>query len=223
MTEAKSVLITGGSRGIGAATATLFAARGWRVATASLTGAQASHQADVRDEAQVARLFDAVGRLDAVVINAGITGPKTRLAEATGAALRDVVATNLLGALYCAREAVKRHVGSIVLLSSTATRLGSPNQWVHYAASKGAIDVLTNGLAREVAAQGIRVNAVAPGLTIADPAQAAAVAARLDSMKHEIPMARAGTAEEVAEAIFWLCSDAASYVTGVVLPVAGGR
>jgi len=219
----KSVLITGGTRGIGAATANLFPARGRRVAVSSLNGAGGSHRADVRDEAQVARLFAAVGRVDAVVINAGITGTKTTLAEVSGETLRDVVNTNLLGALYCAREAVRRGTTSIVFLSSTATRLGSPNQWVHYAATKGAIDVLTNGLAREVAGQGIRVNAVAPGLTSTDPNQAAAVAARLESMKGEIPMARAGTADEVAEGIFWLCSDAASYVTGVVLPVAGGR
>jgi NAD(P)-dependent dehydrogenase (short-subunit alcohol dehydrogenase family) len=219
----KSVLVTGGSRGIGAATARLFGARGWRVEVSSLGGAAGSHKADVRDEAAVARLFAALGALDAVVINAGITGPKTRLADASGAVLREVVATNLLGALYCAREAVRQGVKSIVLLSSTATKLGSPDQWVHYAATKGAIDVLTNGLAREVAGQGIRVNAVAPGLTLTDPAQASAIAARLETLKHEIPMARAGTAEEVAEAIFWLCSDAASYVTGAVLPVAGGR
>lgn len=219
----KSVLITGGARGIGAATARLFAARGWRVETSSLGGGAGSRRADVRDEAQVAGLFAAVGALDAVVINAGITGPKTRLADASGEVLRDVVSTNLLGTLYCAREAVRQGVKSIVLLSSTATKLGSPNQWVHYAATKGAVDVLTNGLAREVAGQGIRVNAVAPGLTLSDPAQAAAIAARLETLKHEIPMARAGSGEEVAEAIFWLCSDAASYVTGVVLPVAGGR
>lgn len=219
----KSVLVTGGARGIGAATARLFAARGWRVETSSLGGGAGSRRADVRDEAQVAGLFAAVGALDAVVINAGITGPKTRLADASGEVLRDVVSTNLLGTLYCAREAVRRGVKSIVLLSSTATKLGSPNQWVHYAATKGAVDVLTNGLAREVAGQGIRVNAVAPGLTLSDPAQAAAIAARLETLKHEIPMARAGSGEEVAEAIFWLCSDAASYVTGVVLPVAGGR
>jgi NAD(P)-dependent dehydrogenase (short-subunit alcohol dehydrogenase family) len=113
--------------------------------------------------------------------------------------------------------------GSIVNLSSTATKRGSPDQWVHYAATKGAIDVLTAGLAAEVAAQGIRVNAVAPGLTLSDPAESGRIAARLDTMRGEIPMNRAGTADEVAEAVFWLCSDAASYVTGVVLPVAGGR
>jgi NAD(P)-dependent dehydrogenase (short-subunit alcohol dehydrogenase family) len=230
MAEQRSVLVTGGSRGIGAATARMFADRGWRAtisyvrdaAAAERTGLPA-YQADVRDEAQVVRLFAAVDALDAVVINAGVTGPKTRLAEASAATLREVIDTNLLGALFCAREAVRRGVRSIVLLSSTATRLGSPNQWVHYAASKGALDVLTSGLAREVAGQGIRVNAVAPGLTVSDPAQADAIAARLETMRHEIPMARAGTADEVAEAIFWLCSDAASYVTGVVLPVAGGR
>jgi NAD(P)-dependent dehydrogenase (short-subunit alcohol dehydrogenase family) len=230
MADQRSVLVTGGSRGIGAATARLFAARGWAVHISYVTDAVAAaqtgfpaHRADVRDAAQVVRLFDAAGRQDALVINAGITGAKTRLADATESDLRAVVETNLLGALFCAREAVRRGVRSIVLLSSTATRLGSPNQWVHYAATKGAVDTLTAGLAREVAGQGIRVNAVAPGLTLSDPGQAAAIAARLETMRHEIPMARAGTAEEVAEAIFWLCSDAASYVTGVVLPVAGGR
>ena len=128
------------------------------------------------------------------------------------------------------REAVRRMStasggsgGSIVNLSSTATALGSPNQWVHYAATKGAIDVFTRGLAHEVAEEGIRVNAVSPGLTLTDPAQADAIAARLEELRHEIPMGRAGSADEVAEAIYWLCSDAASYVTGAVLPAAGGR
>jgi NAD(P)-dependent dehydrogenase (short-subunit alcohol dehydrogenase family) len=237
MTIRKTVLITGGTRGIGAATVRLFAARGWRVAFTWATqepvpveGAS-PYRCDVRNEADVTTLFRQVaadfGRIDALVNNAGITGPRCRIEDVTADLLRDVTATNLIGPILCAREAV-RHMaplggGSIVNLSSTATKRGSPDQWVHYAATKGAIDVLTAGLAAEVAAQGIRVNAVAPGLTLSDPADADRIAARLETMRGEIPMNRAGTADEVAEAVFWLCSDAASYVTGVVLPVAGGR
>jgi len=237
MTIRKTVLITGGGRGIGAATVRLFAAKGWRVAFTWTTQEPApgegtsAYRCDVRNEADVTALFRQVaadfGRIDALVNNAGITGPRCRIADVTAELLRDVTATNLIGPILCAREAV-RHMaamggGSIVNLSSTATKRGSPDQWVHYAATKGAIDVLTAGLAAEVASQGIRVNAVAPGLTLSDPADADRIAARLDTMRGEIPMNRAGTADEVAEAVFWLCSDAASYVTGVVLPVAGGR
>jgi NAD(P)-dependent dehydrogenase (short-subunit alcohol dehydrogenase family) len=237
MTIRKTVLITGGGRGIGAATVRLFAAKGWRVAFTWTTRQPApgegtsAYRCDVRNEADVTALFRQVaadfGRIDALVNNAGITGPRCRIENVTADLLRDVTATNLIGPILCAREAV-RHMaamggGSIVNLSSTATKRGSPDQWVHYAATKGAIDVLTAGLAAEVAAQGIRVNAVAPGLTLSDPADAGRIAARLDTMRGEIPMNRAGTADEVAEAVFWLCSDAASYVTGVVLPVAGGR
>jgi NAD(P)-dependent dehydrogenase (short-subunit alcohol dehydrogenase family) len=237
MTIRKTVLITGGTRGIGAATVRLFAARGWRVAftwtTQEPTPGEgiSAYRCDVRNEADVTTLFRRVaadfGRIDALVNNAGITGPRCRIEDVTADLLRDVTATNLIGSILCAREAI-RHMaplggGSIVNLSSTATKRGSPDQWVHYAATKGAIDVLTAGLAAEVAAQGIRVNAVAPGLTLSDPADADRIAARLETMRGEIPMNRAGTAEEVAEAVFWLCSDAASYVTGAVLPVAGGR
>jgi NAD(P)-dependent dehydrogenase (short-subunit alcohol dehydrogenase family) len=237
MTTRKTVLITGGSRGIGAATVRLFAARGWRVTftwvsqeVPAIEGVSA-YRCDVRNEAEVAGLFRQVvadfGRIDALVNNAGITGPRCRIEDVTADLLRDMTATNLIGPVLCCREAI-RHMaplggGSIVNLSSTATKRGSPDQWVHYAATKGAIDVLTVGLAAEVASQGIRVNAVAPGLTLSDPADADRIAARLETMRGEIPMNRAGTADEVAEAVFWLCSDAASYVTGVVLPVAGGR
>ena len=237
MTIRKTVLITGGGRGIGAATVRLFAAKGWRVAFTWTTRQPApgegtsAYRCDIRSEADVTALFGQVaadfGRIDALVNNAGVTGPRCRIEDVTADLLWDVTATNLIGPILCAREAV-RHMaamggGSIVNLSSTATKRGSPDQWVHYAATKGAIDVLTAGLAAEVAAQGIRVNAVAPGLTLSDPADAGRIAARLDTMRGEIPMNRAGTADEVAEAVFWLCSDAASYVTGVVLPVAGGR
>jgi NAD(P)-dependent dehydrogenase (short-subunit alcohol dehydrogenase family) len=223
MTIRKTVLITGGSRGIGAATVRLFAARGWQVAFTWVSHAVpaaegvSAYRCDVRNEAEVTALFRQVaadfGRIDALVNTADL--------------LRDVTATNLIGPVLCAREAI-RHMaplggGSIINLSSTATKRGSPDQWVHYAATKGAIDVLTIGLAAEVASKGIRVNAVAPGLTLSDPADAERIAARLETMRGEIPMNRAGTADEVAEAVFWLCSDAASYVTGTVLPVAGGR
>ncbi|MCG8692284.1 MAG: SDR family oxidoreductase [Minwuiales bacterium] len=243
-------LITGGSRGIGAATARLFGQRGWQVALTYRTGreqaeqvvsdieasggAASAHRCDTRDEAEIGALFATLDAMDsslgALINNAGITGPRTRLAELTAKTLRDVTDVNLVGCILCAREAVRRMStetggagGSIVNLSSTATALGSPNQWIHYAATKGAIDVFTRGLAHEVAEEGIRVNAVSPGLTLTDPAQADAIAARLEELRHEIPMARAGTAEEVAEAIYWLCSDAASYVTGAVLSAAGGR
>jgi NAD(P)-dependent dehydrogenase (short-subunit alcohol dehydrogenase family) len=237
MTTRKTVLITGGNRGIGAATVCLFAARGWRVAFTWVSQAVpavegvSAYRCDVRNEAEVTGLFRQVaadlGRIDALVNNAGITGPRCRIEDVTADLLRDVTATNLIGPVLCTREAI-RHMaplggGSIVNLSSTATKRGSPDQWVHYAATKGAIDVLTVGLAAEVASQGIRVNAVAPGLTLSDPADAERIAARLETMRGEIPMNRAGTADEVAEAVFWLCSDAASYVTGTVLPVAGGR
>ncbi len=243
-------LITGGSRGIGAATARLFAARGWRVALtyrdgrdqaeqvvadiAEAGGSASAHRCDTRNEAEIVDLFAVMDEMDvglrALVNNAGVTGPRTRLADLTAETLREVTGVNLVGCVLCAREAVRRMStaaggagGSIVNLSSTATALGSPNQWIHYAATKGAIDIFTRGLAHEVAEEGIRVNAVSPGLTLTDPAQADAIAARLEELRREIPMGRAGTAEEVAEAIYWLCSDAASYVTGAVLPAAGGR
>ena len=200
MTIRKTVLITGGSRGIGAATVRLFAARGWRVAFTWVPGVPAAegvsaYRCDVRNEAEVTGLFRQVaadfGRIDALVNNAGITGPRCRIEDVTADLLRDVTATNLIGPILCAREAV-RHMaplggGSIVNLSSTATKRGSPDQWVHYAATKGAIDVLTVGLAAEVASQGIRVNAVAPGLTLSDPADADRIAARLETMRGEIP------------------------------------
>ena len=180
--------------------------------------------------ALMARL-DADGiSLDALVNNAGITGPKRRMEEVTGATLEDVCRVNIIGTVIMCREAVKRMStkrggggGAIVNISSTATLAGSPNQWIDYAATKGAVDIITNGLAREVGEEGIRVNAVAPGYTLTDMARAGQIEARFDSYRHEVPMGRIGTVEEVAAGIFWLCSDEASYVTGTVLPVAGGR
>ncbi|MDP4795761.1 MAG: SDR family oxidoreductase [Rhodospirillales bacterium] len=245
MSKAKTVLITGGSRGIGAAVVRRFAAEGWSVVftyvsnqpaadlIASETGARA-YRCDVGDEAAVlAMLAELDGEgvvLDALVNNAGITGPKRRLEEVTVATLEDVLRVNIIGSVVMCREAVKRmstrhggRGGAIVNLSSTATLAGSPNQWVDYAATKGAIDIITKGLSKEVGEQGIRVNAVAPGYTLTDMARQGQIEARFDSLKHEVPMGRIGTVEEVAAGVYWLCTNEASYITGAVLPVAGGR
>jgi NAD(P)-dependent dehydrogenase (short-subunit alcohol dehydrogenase family) len=247
----KTVLVTGASRGIGAAIACLFGTRGWHVVltyarrrAAAETQARAIAEAggkasvfalDLREgQPSVARLFGAMEaasvRLHAVVNNAAVTGTRTRLDAADPAANEEICRINLVGAMLVARAAIpllstRNHGpgGSIVNLSSTATRRGSPGQWVHYAATKGAIDVFTRGLAAEVANEGIRVNAVAPGLTLSAPEEAESVAQRLAELRHEIPMGRAIEAREVAEAVWWLCSEAASAVTGVVLPASGGR
>ena len=246
----RTVLVTGGSRGIGAGIARMFGKRGWNVVltyVSNVTSANAvakdilaagsqAHvlKCDTRSETDICSAFaalDALGiRVDALVNNAGTTGPQTRLLDLSEDVLRDVVDTNLIGVILSSREAARRMAksrggsgGVIVNISSTGTKLGNPNQWVHYAATKGAIDTLTNGLARELACEGIRVAAVSPGLTLTDPAKEAQVLARLDTMKSEIPMARPGSVDEVAECVYWLCSDAASYCTGIVLPIAGGR
>ncbi len=250
MNKSNAVLVTGGSRGIGAAICRVFAGRGWFVCLTYRREAQRAEQVlvelraaggegmavqcDVQEEQNVLALFrrlDDEGRsIKALINNAGVTGEKPRLEDLTAEMLLEVCGVNLVGSILCAREAVRRMStrrggagGSIVNISSTATRLGSPNQWVHYAATKGAVEVFTNGLAREVAEEGIRVNAVSPGLILSDPAQAGQIAKRLESMRHEVPMGRAGTTEEVAEAVYFLCSEQASYITGVVLPAAGGR
>lgn len=246
----KTVVVTGGSRGIGAGIARMFGARGWHVVLTfatnqsaaaivigeirSLGGTVDALQCDTSNETDIVSLFAALDQrgivVSALINNAGVTGPKTRLVDLSMATLREVVDVNLIGVILCCREAARRMAtsrggsgGVIVNISSTGTKLGNPGQWVHYAATKGAIDVLTNGLARELAADGIRVAAVAPGLTITDPASTAQIMARLETMKGEIPLARPGTVAEVAEGVYWLCSDAASYCTGVVLPMAGGR
>ncbi len=168
--------------------------------------------------------------IDALVNNAGITGPKRRLDEVSADVIADVMRVNILGTTLMCREAVRRmstkhggRGGSIVNLSSTATLAGSPDQWIDYAASKGAVDILTRGLAREVGEEGIRVNAVAPGYTLTDMARKGQIAERFDAYKHEVPLGRIGTVEEVAAGIYWLCSDEAAYVTGTILPVSGGR
>jgi len=245
MSAAKTVLITGGSRGIGAATVRRFVDAGWQVFftyvsndaaandVAAETGARAL-QCDVGSEpailAMMAELDGDGVLLDALVNNAGITGPKRRMVEVTSATLEEVCRVNIIGTSLMCREAVARmstasggRGGVICNLSSTATLAGSPNQWIDYAATKGAVDILTKGLAREVGEQGIRVNAVAPGYTLTDMAREGEIEARFDSFRHEVPMGRIGQVEEVANGIYWLCSDEASYVTGTVLPVAGGR
>ena len=243
----KSVLlVTGAGRGIGAATAKLAGARGFEIAVNYLRDRPAAEavvaairssdgnavaiQGDMRSETDVSRVLEAaerdLGRLTHLVYNSGIVGPPSRLEAAATQTLRDVLDLNVLGALLCARAAIPRistkqggRGGAIVLVSSAAATLGSAGEYVWYAASKGAIDSMTIGLARELAGDGIRVNAVAPGLI----ATGIHAAGRLERLAPAVPAGRAGSAEEVAEAILFLLSDAASYVTGTVLRVAGGR
>ena len=245
-----TALITGACHGIGAGIARRFLGEGWAVwltyandkgSCDDLLGSLGAESArvevrkcDIRREADVLGLFAELdkqpGSLDALVNNAGVTGPKTRLEDASYENISDVLTVNATGTMLMCREAVRRmstrrggQGGAIVNISSTGVKLGNPNQWVHYAASKGAVDVFTGGLAREVAEEGIRVNAVSPGLTLRDPAEETQIMARLETMRHEIPMARPGSVEEIAAAVFWLCSEEASYITGAVIPVAGGR
>lgn len=246
----KIILITGGARGIGAAIARLAAAQGYAVCisylknraaaeavVASITrngGLAMAVQADVAVEADVVRLFGEVdaslGRLTALVNNAGMLERQARVDEMDAARISRVLATNVVGSFICAREAVlrmsTRHGGSggaIVNLSSRAARLGSPGEYVDYAASKAAIDTLTIGLAKEVAAEGIRVNAVAPGIIYTDIHASGGEPQRVDRLKDSVPMKRGGSAEEVAKAALWLLSEEASYTTGATLDVAGGR
>jgi len=244
------MLITGAGRGIGAATARLAAERGFDVAinyqrdaasAATVVEAVKSKgrsalaiQGDMGSEADIARMFETVdekfGPLTHFVYNCGITGRASRLEDADPVAMRNVIEVNVLGALLAIRHAIRRmstkhggQGGAIVLLSSMAAVLGGANEWVWYAASKGAIDSLTVGMSRELAADGIRVNAVAPGLIATDLHAAGGLPDRLARLAPAMPMARAGTAEEVAEAILFLLSDSASYITGTNLRVSGGR
>jgi NAD(P)-dependent dehydrogenase (short-subunit alcohol dehydrogenase family) len=243
-------LITGGSRGIGAATARLAAERGYAVAISYLSNHAAAQavvaeieghgrralavQADVGSEAEVCRMFAEVDRhlglLTALVNNAGVLDLQTRVEHMTGERLTRIFTTNVTGAFLCAREAVRRmstarggRGGAIVNVSSGASRLGSPGEYVDYAASKGAIDTMTIGLAREVAEEGIRVNAVRPGFIYTDIHATGGEPNRVDRVKAVVPMKRGGHVEEVARAILWLLSDEASYTTGAFIDVTGGK
>ena len=244
------VLITGGSRGIGAATALAAARAGYAVALSFQTDGQAAQsvvraievlggqalaiQADVAQEDSVLALFAAVdaawGRLDALVNNAGVVDVASRVDAMSVARLRRMFDTNVLGSFLCAREAVLRmstrhggRGGNIVNVSSAASRLGSPGQYVDYAASKGAIDTFTVGLSKEVAAEGIRVNAVRPGIIDTEIHASGGEPDRARLLGAQVPMQRPGSADEVAQAIVWLLGPHSSYTTGTLLDVSGGR
>lgn len=244
------LLITGGSRGIGAATALLAAQDGWAVAvnytnnqaaadqvvqTIRQAGGQAiAVQADVSEEAQILRMFETVdrqlGRISGLVNNAGVVDVTERVENMSWQRLERMMRINVLGTMACAREAVLRmrpslggQGGVIVNLSSVAARLGAPGQYVDYAASKGAVDTFTVGLAKELASDRIRVNAVRPGVIDTDIHASGGLPNRARDLAPQIPMQRPGTAQEIAEAIVWLLSDKASYVTGTCLDVTGGR
>ncbi len=245
-----TLIVTGAGRGIGAAIAKLAGASGYCVAVNYAKDAQSAAQvvrhiessggravaiqADVSREEEILRLFESaereLGPLTGLVNNAGVTGGFARVEAVTSAALTQVFTVNVIGAMLCAREAVRRmstqngrQAGSIVNISSRAAEIGGAGEWVHYAASKGALDTFTLGLAREVAAQGIRVNAVAPGHVLTELHAASGDPDRMARLAPTIPMRRAGTPEEIAEAVLWLLSPAASYTTGAILAVSGGR
>ena len=246
----KVIVITGASRGIGAATARLAGARGYAVCVNYLKNQAAADRvvadivsaggqaiaiaADVSVETEVVELFNAVdrqlGTVTALVNNTGILDAQARVEDMDAARLNRILATNVTGCFLCAREAVRRMSsrhggcgGAIVNLSSTASRLGSPGEYVDYAASKGAVDTFTIGLAREVAAEGIRVNAVRPGVIYTDIHASGGEPGRVDRVKDLVPMKRGGRPEEVATAVLWLLSDEASYATGTFIDLSGGR
>lgn len=246
----KSILITGGGRGIGAACALLAAERGYRVcinylsddaaaaavvdAIANRGGAAFAVKADVSDEEQVERMFGQVdarfGRLDALVNNAGVLSQQMRVEQMRAARIHRIMATNVVGSILCAREAVRRMStshggagGAIVNVSSRAGVLGAAGEYVDYAASKAAMDALTIGLSKEVAREGIRVNGVRPGLIETDMHASGGEPGRVARLADSVPMGRGGQALEVAQAVLWLLSDAASYTTGSFIEVSGGR
>jgi NAD(P)-dependent dehydrogenase (short-subunit alcohol dehydrogenase family) len=242
-------VITGGGRGIGAATALLLAARGWDVCVGYNADADAAGgvvagcvaagrkatavRADVASEPDVLALFaaaDELGQVAALVNNAGIVDRKRRVDEMTRDRIERMLAVNVIGAFLCAREAVRRMStrhggggGTIVNLSSAASRIGGAGEYVDYAASKGAVDTLTLGLAREVAEEGVRVNAIRPGFIHTGIHASGGQPDRIERLRDAIPMRRGGQPEEIAAAVAWLCSDEASYVTGAILDVSGGR
>jgi NAD(P)-dependent dehydrogenase (short-subunit alcohol dehydrogenase family) len=245
----KVIIITGGSRGIGAATASLAAKKGYAVCLTYLHNQEAANKivnsieqlggraiavvADVASETDVINLFnqtdEQLGRVTALVNNAGILEPQMRLEFMTAKRLKRVFETNIIGSFLCAREGIKRMStlrggtgGAIVNISSGAARTGSPNNYIDYAASKGAIDTMTIGLAKEVAQEGIRVNAVRPGLIYTDIHASGGEPDRVERLKELIPMKRGGQAIEVAQAVLWLLSDEAAYTTGSFIDVAGG-
>ena len=246
MPKQRVVLVTGGSRGIGAATARLAARRGFAVAVNFKSDEKAAQgvvkaieggggkavaiRGDMGSESDIARTFETVdrelGRLTDLVYNSGITGKASRFEAVSTATLREVIDVNVMGAFLCVRAAIPRIStrqggagGSIVLLSSVAANLGGVGEYVWYAASKGAIDTLTIGLSRELAADGIRVNAVSPGPVDTDIHEPG----RLDRIVSMVPMGRAATADEIAETILFLMSDASAYTTGANMRIAGGR
>ena len=248
--SAKALLITGGSRGIGRACALLAAENGWSVGVNYREDAKAADavveiiarqggravalKGDVSVEADTVGMFDAatkaLGPLAAVIANAGVVAPAARLADMSAERMRHVFEVNVLGAFLTAREAARRMSkssggagGSIVLMSSAAARLGSPNLYIDYAASKGAVDTLTLGLAKELGPEGVRVNAIRPGMIDTEIHASGGDPDRARSVGATAPLGRPGTAEEVAAAAIWLISDAASYVTGALLDVSGGR
>jgi len=244
------LLVTGGSRGIGAATAVLAAARGYAVAVNYVAHEDAAQKlvrriqaaggealalaGDVSQESDVLRMFahidSALGRLTALVNSAGVVDVTARVEDMSVQRLKRMFDINVIGTMLCAREAIRRmstrrggEGGAIVNVSSAASRIGSPGQYVDYAAAKGAVDAFTIGLAKEVAAEGIRVNAVRPGLIDTEIHASGGLPDRVRDLEHQVPMQRGGTAQEVAEAIVWLLSPQASYTTMSMLEVSGGR
>ncbi len=244
------MIITGGSQGIGAAAARMAGARGYDVAITYQSNRELAEQvvadikglgqraiavqAEMASEAAIMALFETVDRelgpVTALVNNAGGPGPTCKIDSVTSAILDEVMAVNVRAPFLTIREAIKRMAtdlggkgGSIVNVSSRASEIGGAGEWVHYAASKGAVDSLTIGAARELAARGIRVNAVNPGLIETDLHARAGLPDRLTRLVGGVPMGRTGSAEEVAEAILWLASDSASYITGILVPISGGR
>ncbi|WP_050467839.1 SDR family oxidoreductase [Herbaspirillum chlorophenolicum] len=249
-TQAPVILITGGSRGMGAATARLAAIQGYDVALSYVSSASAAQavaadvrklgrralamQADSADPVQVARLFDAIdgefGRIDVLVNNAAILERQSRLEDLGFARMQRVFAVNAIGPILCAQQAVRRMAyrhngrgGVVINISSASARLGSPNEYVDYAASKGALETFTTGFAKEVAREGIRVNCIRPGHIYTEMHASGGEPGRVDRVKDSIPMGRGGQPEEVARAVLWLASAEASFITGTFLDVTGGK